>query len=69
MRTQFARLLCLMFLAVSDAYAQTTAPAPGTVSPPTAEVDGGVAEWWWVIVLLLLAGLAAWYFMRGRTRT
>jgi hypothetical protein len=65
MRTQFARILCLMFLAASDAHAQTTAPAPGPVSPP--EVDGGVAEWWWVIILLLVAGLAAWYFMRGRT--
>jgi hypothetical protein len=63
----FAIVPCLVFLVVSEALAQTTAPAPA--GPPTAEVGGEVAEWWWVIVLLLVAGLVAWYFMRGRTRT
>ena len=60
----FAIVPCLVFLVVSEVLAQTTPP-----SPPTAEVGGEVAEWWWVIVLLLVAGLVAWYFMRGRTRT
>jgi hypothetical protein len=60
----FAIVPCLVPLVVSEALAQTT-PA----SPPTAEIGGEVAEWWWVIVLLLVAGLVAWYFMRGRTRT
>jgi hypothetical protein len=48
-------------VAVNEALAQTTPAAP-------AAPDGG-ASWPWLIVLLAIIAAAAWYFLRGRSRT
>ena len=51
------------FVAVNEALAQTT-PAPAA---PGA-TDGG-ASWLWLILVLAIIAAAAWYFLRGRSRT
>jgi hypothetical protein len=56
-------IMSFVFLAASGALAQTTAPSPA----PAATGDFG--DYWWLIVLVLVIAVAAWYFMRGRTRT
>lgn len=69
---QFAALIGFIFLALSPAFAQTTAPttpAPTPSTPAPAPAGGvAIADWWWVILLVLVAAAAVWYFMRGRTR-
>jgi hypothetical protein len=52
-----------LMLAVTDpALAQTTAPTPA----PAPAAAAGVADYWWVLLIIIIAGVAGWYFMRGR---
>ena len=64
MRIPFATVLASMFIALSAALAQTTAPAPAPA--PAAPATGGIGDYWWLIILALVIAVAAWYFMRGR---
>ena len=58
----------LTFVAVTEAFAQTTAPAtPG--SPVAPATESGGTNWLWIIVALLIVAAALWYFLRGRSRT
>jgi uncharacterized protein YjbJ (UPF0337 family) len=50
-----------LFLALSPAIAQTTAPS---AAPATTSTDG--MGWLWIIVLLALVGAGVWYFMRNK---
>jgi uncharacterized protein YjbJ (UPF0337 family) len=62
MRQLHWSLFAAVLLAIKPALAQATgAPAAGNT--------GGGAGWLWILVLLLVVGAAAWYFMRGRSRT
>ncbi|WP_157934610.1 hypothetical protein [Microvirga ossetica] len=63
-------LIGFIFLAVSSAWAQTSAPAPGATpgSPPAGVTGGGIMDYWWVILLVVIIAAAVWYFSRGRNR-
>jgi hypothetical protein len=52
------------FVALNEALAQTT---PAVPAAPGA-TDGG-ASWLWLILVLAIIAAAAWYFLRGRSRT
>jgi hypothetical protein len=62
--------IAFIFLAISSAWAQTTAPAPGATpgAGGTAGTSGGMADYWWVILLVVVIAAAIWYFSRGRKR-
>ncbi len=61
--SQLATFASIMFLAVSSAWAQTTAPGGPTGAP---EQVGGIGDYWWIILLVILAIIAIWYFTRSR---
>jgi hypothetical protein len=72
--SQLTALTTFMFLAVSSAWAQTPAPAPGGTpgSPPVgdaAATGGGIMDYWWMILLAVIIIAGIWYFSRGRSRT
>ena len=51
-------------VALNEALAQATPAAPAA----PAATDGS-ASWLWLIVVLAIVAAAAWYFLRGRSRT
>ncbi len=61
--TQLATFATIMALAVSSAWAQTTAPGGATGAP---EQVGGISDYWWVILLIVIVAVAIWYFTRSR---
>jgi uncharacterized protein HemX len=71
--SKLTALISFIFLAVSSAWAQTPAPAPGATpsSPPAGDAGatgGGFADYWWIILLVVIIAAAIWYFARGRSR-
>jgi hypothetical protein len=71
--SKLTALTTFMVLAVSAAWAQTPAPAPGTApgSPPAGDAGAtgsDLTQYWWVILLVVIAAAAIWYFTRGRSR-
>jgi uncharacterized protein HemX len=75
--SKLTALTGFIFLAVSSAWAQTSAPttpAPGATpgSPPAgdpAAAGGGLADYWWIILLVIIVAAAIWYFSRRRGRS
>jgi uncharacterized protein HemX len=63
-------LVGFIFLAVSPAWAQTPAPAPGATpgSPPAGATGGDIMDYWWVILLAVIIAAAVWYFSRVRNQ-
>ncbi len=65
--SKLTALMGFLFLAVSSAWAQTTAPSPAPGAPPAA-TGGGLADYWWIILLVIIVAAAIWYFSRrGRS--
>ena len=68
--SKLTALTTFMVLAVSSAWAQTPAPAPGA-TPPAGDAGAtgdGFADYWWIILLVVIIAVAIWYFARGRNR-
>jgi hypothetical protein len=69
MRSLVAIIIGTLFFAVSSAFGQTPAPAPGAAgTTPPATATGGLADWWWIILLVIVIAAAIWYFTSRRPR-
>jgi LPXTG-motif cell wall-anchored protein len=61
--TQLATLATFLCVAVSSAWAQTTAPGGATGAP---EQVGSIGDYWWIILIVVVLAIALWYFSRNR---